>query len=114
MNAHGWRSRALVLIVCSFLVTATGCKTRDGSDAAQVRSFHIKALVMEIEPARNRIVLAHEEIPHFMKAMTMGFIVRDSLLLKGIEVGDSVQGVLTVTASGRTLDSLIVVAKSSS
>ncbi len=114
MSAYGRCSCTLMFIVVTFLTVAAGCRTRDGNDAESSRSFQIKGLVLALEPARNRIVLAHEEIPHYMKAMTMPFIVRDTILLKGIEVGDSVRGILTVKKSGALLDSLIVFAKSSS
>jgi len=79
-----------------------------------VQHHQIRGLVMALEPARNRIVIAHEEIPHYMKAMTMPFTVRDSSMLRGIEVGDSVSGVVTVKKSEVRLDSLIVVARVSS
>jgi len=69
---------------------------------------------MALEPARNRVIIAHEEIPHYMKAMTMPFTVRDSSMLRGIEVGDSVRGAVTVQKSGVWLDSLTVIAKMSS
>jgi len=69
---------------------------------------------MELEPSRNRVVIAHEEIPHYMKAMTMPFTVRDSSMLRGIEVGDSVRGVVIVSKSGARLDSLTVVARAAS
>jgi Cu/Ag efflux protein CusF len=49
-----------------------------------------------------------------MKAMTMPFTVRDSSMLRGIEVGDSVRGVVTVKKSEVWLDSLTVVVKMSS
>jgi len=66
---------------------------------------------MALEPARNRVIIAHEKIPDYMKAMTMPFTVKDSSMLRGIEVGDSVRGVVTVKKSEVWLDSLIVVAR---
>ena len=69
---------------------------------------------MALEPVRNRIIIAHEEIPHYMKAMTMPFTVRDSSLLRWIEVGDSVLGVVTVKKSEVWLDSLTIVARTGS
>ena len=63
---------------------------------------------MDVEPGGRRVVLAHEDIPHFMKAMTMGFSVRDSSILKGVEVGDSISGVIVLQQSETWLDSVIV------
>jgi Cu/Ag efflux protein CusF len=69
---------------------------------------------MALEPARNRVIIAHEEIPYYMKAMTMPFTVRDISMLRGIGVGDSVRGIVTVKESEVWLDSLTVVVKMSS
>ena len=114
MNASGGIRRRVVFMVVCLVIAATGCRSREGSDPNSSQSYQIKGLVMALEPARKRIVLAHEEIPHYMKAMTMSFTVQDSVLLRGIEVGDSVKGLLVVRKSGAVLDSLRVIAKSSS
>jgi protein SCO1 len=114
MSAPGGISRRVVFVVVCLVIAGAGCRSREGSDANSVLSYQIKGLVMALEPARKRIVLAHEEIPHYMKAMTMPFTVQDSVLLRGIEVGDSVKGLLVVKKSGAVLDSLKVIAKSSS
>jgi len=102
--------RATVPAMLAFLLCAAGCSSKEGS----AERHQIRGLVMALEPARNRVVIAHEEIPHYMKAMTMAFRVRDSSVLQGIEVGDSVRAVVTMKKPEVWLDSLIVIARMSS
>lgn len=111
MSARRSNHRTAVLFLVIFLVSAAGCQTQAGKDPGSARTYHIKGLVMALQPARKRIVIAHEEIPQYMKAMTMPFSVPDTTRMQGIEVGDSVRGILVVEKSGAWLDSLIIIAK---
>jgi Cu/Ag efflux protein CusF len=47
--------------------------------------------VIALIPADQQIVLAHEEIKGFMDAMTMGYKVSSSSLLKSVKPGDTVR-----------------------
>ena len=47
--------------------------------------------VVALVPESGEIVLAHEEIKGFMDAMTMGYKVSSSSLLKAVKPGDTVQ-----------------------
>ena len=99
-----------MLIVVLLLASVVGCGKQEGP----AQHHQIRGLVMALDSARNRIIIAHEEIPHYMKAMTMPFTVKESTMLRGIEVGDSVCGVVTVKKSEVWLDSLVLVARMSS
>ncbi len=48
-------------------------------------------IVKDLDPAKQEVTIDHEEIPGFMKAMTMTFQVSDSHLLKGVEPGQEVE-----------------------
>lgn len=110
MRAPSGTNRAVVLIGVLLLASIVGCNKQEGP----AQRHQIKGLVMALDSTRNRVVIAHEEIPHYMKAMTMPFTVRESNVLRGIEVGDSVRGVVTVKKSEVWLDSLTVIARMSS
>lgn len=97
-----------LIVLTTILLFAVGCARQQERRSGTPEYHRIKGLVMAIEPARNRIIIAHEEIPNYMKAMTMPFVVRDSSLINGIEVGDSVFGVVARRPSGMWLDSLTV------
>ncbi|HTY38531.1 MAG TPA: copper-binding protein [Bacteroidota bacterium] len=104
--------RLLVLLMLASLIVIAGCRSHEDA-ADSPRRFAVKGLVMELEPSQNRIVLAHDDIPHYMKAMTMAFTVADSAMLRALEVGDSVRAVLVVRKSGVSLDSVVVFARDS-
>ncbi|MCX6134791.1 MAG: copper-binding protein [Ignavibacteriales bacterium] len=111
MSARRNKTRTAVLSLVFFLMSAAGCHKQAGKDPGSARTYHIKGLVMALQPARKRIVIAHEEIPQYMKAMTMPFSMPDTTRMQGIEVGDSVRGLLVVEKSGAWLDSVVVIAK---
>jgi Cu/Ag efflux protein CusF len=104
-------NQVAVSIVVVLLSIAAGCSRQEDKNESSAQHHRIRGLVMALDSARNRVIIAHEEIPHYMKAMTMPFTVRERGLLQGIEVGDSVLGFVTVKKSEVWLDSLTVVAK---
>lgn len=53
--------------------------------------FEGKGKIVAVVPAKNQVVLDHEEIKGFMGAMTMGYAVRSPELLKGLNTGDAVK-----------------------
>jgi protein SCO1/2 len=50
-----------------------------------------------------QVVIRHEEIPGFMKAMTMPFSVKDRAVFDDLSVGDEVEGTLRVESEGGTV-----------
>lgn len=66
--------------------------------------FTVAGTVKEIDNADSSIVVAHEEIPGFMPAMTMPFLVKNSTELTGLQPGDSVTFRLAVTESKSWID----------
>ncbi len=95
----------LLVAVC----LALSCR-RDAPVAAEKR-YPVKGRVVEVEAASRSVTLAHEEIPGFMPAMTMPFVVleRDSALLQAMAPGDSLQGILVVADSRYWLEELVIV-----
>jgi Cu/Ag efflux protein CusF len=111
MKSLARKKRTQVLLTLFLLSCTSGCGSQEGKPGGAVQYYELKGLVMALEPSRNRLVISHKEIPHFMKAMTMSFTVKDTSLLQGIWVGDSVRGVLVVRRPEVWLDSLTVVGK---
>jgi Cu/Ag efflux protein CusF len=58
-----------------------------GSEQALSAQGVVRAILPEI----NVVVLSHDEIAGYMTPMTMGFRVRDTRLLRELEVGDVVR-----------------------
>lgn len=111
MNALPGMNRTVIPFAIVLLTTALGCSRQEDKTEISAQHHEIRGLVMALDSVRNRVVIAHEEIPHYMKAMTMPFTVREKSMLQGIEVGDSVRGVVMMKKSEVWLDSLSVFAK---
>jgi len=94
-------------ILIALLALILGCGKEEPS--TEVVTFEIRGVVISISHEKRRIVMDHEEIPNYMKAMTMPFRVKDSTLLSKIQPGDTVQGILAVSRTESWLESLSVV-----
>jgi len=96
--------RTLLFLLVVFV--AAGC----GKDEAptDLVTFQVRGVVVSVNMEKRRVVMDHEEIPNYMKAMTMPFKVKDSTLLAKIQPGDTVEGVLAVSRTESWLESLTV------
>jgi protein SCO1 len=72
--------------------------------------FELTGSVVEVRPP-TEVVIAHDDIPGFMAAMTMPFTVAEPGLLTGLDPGDKVAGTLVVGDSATVLERLVVTAE---
>jgi len=95
----------LLLAVC----LAPAC--RRASPPAGANRYPIAGRVVEVDAASRSVTLAHGDIPGFMPAMTMPFVVleKDAALLKAMAPGDAVTATLVVADSRYWLDEIVVV-----
>jgi len=56
-----------------------------------------RGTVQKVVPADRRVVIAHDDIPGFMKAMTMSFEVRNPALLENLTPGERIRFTLEKT-----------------
>ena len=104
------RPRLLPLILLAVLA-APVCK-REAPPAAGQR-YPLKGKVVEVDIAGRTVTIAHEDIPGFMPAMTMPFVVleKDAALLRGVGAGDEITAALVALDSRYWLEDLVVVRK---
>jgi len=104
------RHRLLPLILLAALA-APACK-REAPPAAGQRS-PLKGKVVEVDLANRKVTIAHEDIPGFMPAMTMPFVVleKEAALLRGVGPGDEITATLVAPDSRYWLEDLVVVRK---
>ncbi len=77
-------------------------------DSAMIDRYSAHGIVKSIDPDKKKLSIAHDDIPGFMKAMTMPFVVNDGSMLAGIAVGDSVDFSFTDDGSGHlVIDKLV-------
>ena len=98
----------ILSIMMLLLIAVCGCGRKEQAENKAVDYYQLKGQVVALDPASNLITIAHERIPNFMEAMTMSFNLRDSVLFHGVEVGDSVRGVVARRRPEMWLDSLTV------
>ena len=95
---------ALGLLIGVAIAAASGCggtaRPPRGSaataDAVTTVDYTLKGVVLSVAPESGRVLIRHQEVPGFMKAMTMPFEPADKSILGLLHPGDHVEGVLHV------------------
>jgi len=90
----------ILTLVCSALCVAAA------EIAASNQVFQVNGVVVEVAPEEKSVRIKHEEIPGYMKAMTMNFDVLDTNELAGLEPGDPVTFRMTVTDTYGWIDQI--------
>lgn len=93
----------VIFVLC--MVSWAGCGKPPGNSAPQTeatetgerRTYDVKGVIIELRPEEMEVEIQHEEIPGYMRAMTMPFEVRDLNELTGLEPGDSVSFRMIIT-----------------
>ena len=62
--------------------------------ATEVKRYPLKGVITSVLPERSALMVKHEEIPGFMRAMTMMFKV-DAATLKSAKKGDAITGMMS-------------------
>jgi protein SCO1/2 len=106
------RRRLALLIGCTSLVFLGGCR-RQGAPAAGGSRHPLTGKAVAVDVAGRTLTVAHQDVPGFMPAMTMEFVVleKDAPLLRHVGPGDEVTATLVVADSRYWLEDLTVVKK---
>ena len=83
----------------ALMVLTAACAPRD---SASLRRFPLTGAVVSHDPAAGRVVVAHDEIPGLMPAMSMPFEVSGAAAR--LREGDRISAVLVVTSSRSWLE----------
>ena len=79
-----------------------------GCSGDRVSSYQGKGVVREVQSEYGQVVIAHEDIPGLMPAMTMNFDVPDAELLERLTPGQSIDFTLEFTGrSYRVIDATV-------
>jgi protein SCO1/2 len=98
----------IALFPVLFLVVSCSRQEQKTTDLV---TFPLRGEIVAIDSAKNRVTIDHEEIPDYMMAMTMPFKVKDPSLLRGLSVGDTIQGTLAVSRTESWLEAITVTGK---
>jgi protein SCO1/2 len=91
------------LIVLILMIA--GCSRQEPQETELV-TFPLKGRVVSLDTTAQRIMIAHEEIPNYMMAMTMPFKVKNPALMEGLVPGDSVVATLAVSHTESWLETV--------
>jgi protein SCO1/2 len=80
--------------------------------AAKEQVFDVRGRVISLDEHSGMVKIAHEEIPNYMPAMTMPFLVRDSNSLRKLKQGDMVKFKLAVTSDDSWISEIAKTAES--
>ncbi len=98
------RSRVAISLIAPLLMY--GCHSEPPATQpamralAATKTYTLRGVVREVDTASGVVTIAHEELPGFMKAMTMDFTPKDRANLGEVGIGDEVEGPLDVTTKG--------------
>jgi protein SCO1/2 len=93
---------ALAIVACSRSAPATGAKR-----------YPVRGTVVRVDAAERKVTIDHQDIPGFMPAMTMEFVVleRDAALLRNVAPGDAITATLVVPDTRYWVEDIVVVKK---
>ena len=66
-------------------------------------TYQTKGVIKSFGPSRQYVNIAHEDIPGYMRAMTMSFEAKGPEQLRGLEPGDRVALAFAATDDGRRI-----------
>src|SRR6185369_15063348 len=102
----GLLAGVLACAVSSCSDQTAGQQTLAGLPPSSTQFFSVTGLVKELKPDGKSVVIQHEEIPNYMKAMTMPFEVRDTNELAGLKSGDQISFRMLITEKDGWIDRL--------
>jgi protein SCO1 len=108
-KASKWPAPIWLGLALLVTLPLTACR---GTNQAQVRRYHLKGTVVQIDKSQQHLVINHEEIRGFMAAMTMPYPVADSRALDQLSPGDQITADVVVSPNKIHLENIVVVKKS--
>ncbi len=95
--------QTLVLALFAFTCFA-GC-----TSSSEEQTFHGRGVVKAIPPSHKFVNIDHETIPGFMDAMTMFFPVKDSMVLQGVTIDDSISFTIEINQGNAVVSGIEVI-----
>jgi protein SCO1/2 len=95
--------RVVVIFFVLTLVFLSGCRPQ-----TTARHYPFNGEIIAVDRAAHQIIVRHQDIPNFMKAMTMPFAVKDAQTLDHLQIGQLIKATLAVTDTESWLENVQV------
>lgn len=82
------------LVVAALVLAGAACEREQ-----EAPTYQLKGQILAVKPDTNEVLVKHEDIPGFMPAMTMPYVVKDAALLKDRVPGDLITATLKVEST---------------
>lgn len=90
----------IVFLLSIFLYTA--CQKADTQTAsADAKRYPIKGKVVSVDKANKKALIEHEEIPGYMEAMTMNFLIKEDWVWNDLTPGSDIRAELVVDETAK-------------
>ena len=92
-------------MIIALTAAAFGLCAACGS-APEQRTYQLSGQILVVKPDTNEVLVKHEDIPGFMPAMTMPYVVKDPSLIRERAAGDLITATLVVGSERAHLSAL--------
>src|SRR5689334_5010689 len=79
------------MAIAGLLILGTGCGRESNA-----RTYQLTGQILVVKPETKEVLVKHEDIPGFMPAMTMPYVVNDAALIRERVAGDLITATLVV------------------
>jgi len=99
--------KILLLILLAVVSSLVSCNRRSGNE----KRYDLKGKVVAVEPDKQRVTIAHEDVEGYMPGMTMPFTVRNESDMQMLVPNAEVTATLVVDGKHSWIENLFVVVK---
>ena len=103
--------RALLVLAVLASTAVVACRKPVAPKPASTgleKPYPLKGVVVSVDRAGGKVTVKHDEVPGYMKAMTMPFAVGETKILDDLKPGDTIEAKLLVGDRSSHLEGIIV------
>jgi protein SCO1/2 len=105
---HRRTPTVLLILIAAFALIPAACKK---TPAPQAKRYHLVGTVISVDTAHGSANIDGQEVPGFMAAMAMPYLVHDSKALAALSAGDQITADIVVTDTDSYLENIVVTKK---
>src|SRR5436190_11882142 len=94
------------MINCRWLIAGLAILLASCGGESGTRTYQLTGQILVVKPETREVLVKHEDIPGFMPAMTMPYVVSDAAILKDRAAGDLITATLKVASDGAYLSAI--------